>query len=347
MSKQVFEHYGIGCEPHACGSSLTNEQRLEISICRALLCGAKVLVCREAGEGLDRDELIRFAAFLHQLRDEGVSVIVFNSSVFKVLQYADRIAVMRSGMICWERLRKDMTAYGIHQRLRISSMVVSPKERAVPRLYLSLQEISLIDNDIAPFSVDLYTGRASGVLCCGLNGRGIIYRMFSGQGQTEGIAMQDGRMYHLADWRQRHAGEICCMGPRFWEKDVFENLTAAENIVFRSMNRFRERGDVINRRMLRLALRDFAAEMGFDPEGLDVYPRHLSNRMRNQLVLLRVMFAPVGLLVLDYPFYTIDEQIKAELLHCIAVLRARGTAVLWSSNDRSVLQDNCESVTVL
>ena len=33
--------------------------------------------------------------------------------------------------------------------------------------YLSLQEISLIDNDIAPFSVDLYTGRAAGVLCCG------------------------------------------------------------------------------------------------------------------------------------------------------------------------------------
>lgn len=214
------------------------------------------------GEGLDRDELIRFAAFLHQLRDEGVSVIVFNSSVFKVLQYADRIAVMRSGMICWERLRKDMTAYGIHQRLRISSTVVSPKERAVPRLYLSLQEISLIDNDIAPFSVDLYTGRASGVLCCGLNGRGIIYRMFSGQGQTEGIAMQDGRMYHLADWRQRHAGEICCMGPRFWEKGVFENLTAAENIVFRSMNRFRKRGDVINRRMLRLALRDFCSRDG-------------------------------------------------------------------------------------
>ena len=36
--------------------------------------------------------------------------------------------------------------------------------RTVPRLYLSLQEISLIDNDIAPFSVDLYTGRAQG--CC-------------------------------------------------------------------------------------------------------------------------------------------------------------------------------------
>ncbi len=345
MSRQVFEHYGIDCEPHDRGSSLTNEQKLEISICRALLCGAKVLVCREAGEGLDGDELIRFAAFLHQLRDEGVSVIVFNSSVFKVLQYADRIAVMRGGMVCWERMRKDATAYGIHQRLRISTGV-APKEKAVPRLYLSLQEVGLVGSDMAPISVDLYTGRTSGVLCCGPNGRGIVYRMFSGQEPNEGIVMQEGQMYHLEDWRQRHAGEICCLGPRFGEKGVFENLTAAENIVFRSMNRFRERGDVINRRMLRLALRDFAAEMGFDPDGLDVYPRHLSSRMRDQLVLLRVMFAPVGLLVLDYPFYTIDEQIKAELLHCIAVLRSRGTAVLWSSNDRAVLQNNCESVTV-
>ena len=41
LSKQVFEHYGIGCEPHARGSSLTNEQRLEISICRALFVRRK------------------------------------------------------------------------------------------------------------------------------------------------------------------------------------------------------------------------------------------------------------------------------------------------------------------
>ena len=95
------------------------------------------------------------------------------------------------------------------------------------------------------------------------------------------------------------------MGPRFWERDVFENLTAAENIVFRSMNRFRERGDVINRRMLRLALRDFAAEMGFDPEGLDVYPRHLSKSYAESVSApLRVMFAPVGLLVLDVVLFS-------------------------------------------
>ena len=96
------------------------------------------------------------------------------------------------------------------------------------------------------------------------------------------------------------------------------------------MNRFRKRGDVINRRMLRLALRDFAAEMGFDPEGLDVYPRHLSNRMRNQLVLLRVMFTGWSA-ILTIPFIPLMSRLKPELLHCIAVLRARGTAVLWSS----------------
>lgn len=47
VSKEVFSHYDIGCEPHTRGSSLSNGQKLELSICRALLCGAKVLVCRE------------------------------------------------------------------------------------------------------------------------------------------------------------------------------------------------------------------------------------------------------------------------------------------------------------
>ncbi len=346
VSKEVFSHYDIGCEPHTRGSSLSNGQKLELSICRALLCGAKVLVCREAGEGLERDELMRFAAFLHRLRDEGVSIIVFNSDVQKVLQYADRIAVMRGGMVCLERARHGITAYEIHQRLRISTMKMQEEKKKVPRLYITLQEAGLLDGDAKLISTDLYTGRAAGILCRGPKGRGMVQQMFSGLAQTCGFVMQNGRMMHLEEWRQQNAGRICCLGPRFWEKGVFEDLTAAENIVFRSMNRFRERGDVINRRMLRLALRDFAAEMGFDSEGLDVYPRCLSGRMRDQLVLLRVMFAPVDLLVLDYPFYTIDEQIKAELLRCIKVLQSRGTAVLWSSNDRSVLEAHCESITV-
>ena len=263
-----------------------------------------------------------------------------------MLQYADRIAAMRGGMICLERKRCDITACEIHQRLRISTMKMREEKKKVPRLYITMEGVGLLENGAKLISADLYNGRATGVLCCGPKGRGTVKQIFSSLVQTSGFVMQNGRIMHLEEWRQQNAGKICCLGPRFWGKDIFENLTAAENIVLRSMNQFRERGVVINRRMLRLALRDFAAEMGFDSEGLDVYLRCLSGRMRDRLVLLRMMFTPVDLLVLDYPFYTIDEQIKSELLRCIAVLQSRGTAVLWSSNDRSVLEEHCENTVV-
>lgn len=169
---------------------------------------------------------------------------------------------MRGGMICLERKRCDITACEIHQRLRISTMKMREEKKKVPRLYITMEGVGLLENGAKLISADLYTGRATGVLCCGPKGRGTVKQIFSGLVQTSGFVMQNGRIMHLEEWRQQKAGKICCLGPRFWEKDIFENLTAAENIVLRSMNRFRERGDAINRRMLRSGAARFCSGNG-------------------------------------------------------------------------------------
>ena len=86
IAQAIFDQYGISANPDKKARSLTEEQRVELAICRALLCGAKVLVCREVGEGFTCEEMDGFVRFLHQLRDEGISVILFNSAVQKVLR---------------------------------------------------------------------------------------------------------------------------------------------------------------------------------------------------------------------------------------------------------------------
>lgn len=141
-------------------------------------------------------------------------------------------------------------------------MKMREEKKKVPRLYITMEGVGLLENGAKLISADLYTGRAIGVLCCGPKGRGTVKQIFSGLVQTSGFVMQNGRIMHLEEWRQQNAGKICCLGPRFWGKDIFENLTAAENIVLRSMNRFRERGDVINRRMLRSGAARFCSGNG-------------------------------------------------------------------------------------
>ena len=343
----IFDQYGIAGAPQEKARYLNGEQRLELSVCRALLCGARVLVCREAGEGLTQSELEGFARFLRQLSREGMSIIVFNSDVQKALRYSDRIAVMRGGMVCWEQQSANVTVADIYRRIRLSIPQVSTGRLQVrPPLLVGLRDIRLLKSEMGGLTADLHAGRTTGVLCRGIEGRGTVYRMFSGSEPVSGCVTQNARREPFKVWRRRHARTMHCLRSRFWEDGVFDNLTAAENIVFRSLHRFNDRLGVMNLRILQLALRDFAAENGFDPEGLHVYPRHLSAEMRNQLVLLRVRFAPPQLLVLDYPFYTIDEQIKSDLLQCVGKLREKGTAVLWSSNDVPTLQTNCEQMVV-
>lgn len=102
-------------------------------------------------------------------------------------------------------------------------MKMREEKKKVPRLYITMEGVGLLENGAKLIYADLYTGRATGVLCCGPKGRGTVKQIFSGLVQTSGFVMQNGRIMHLEEWRQQNAGKICCLGPRFWGKDIFEN----------------------------------------------------------------------------------------------------------------------------
>lgn len=55
-----------------------------------------------------------------------------------------------------------------------------------------MEEVGLLENGAKLISADLYTGRATGVLCCGPKGRGTVKQIFSSLVQTSGFVMQNG-----------------------------------------------------------------------------------------------------------------------------------------------------------
>lgn len=348
VTQAVFEQYGISGEADQRAGTMTAEQRLELSICRALLCGARILVCREVGEGFSAEELRSFTQFLQQIRNEGIPVIVFNSDVRKALQYADRVVVMRGGMACWTCETAKVTAEDIYRRMQVQRQLppVTPP-RLAPPVYVSLERVRPLKEDFGTLSLHLRPGQTFGVLCEGTDRMGLLYRLFSGTTPAAGAATENGRRVRFDRWLKRHARDTYCLNARFWQTGLYENLTAAENIVLRSMCRFGERLGVLNERMLQLALRDFAQEHALDPDALRLYPRHLPAELRSRIVLLSALFAPPKLLVLDHPFYTIDERIKGNLLQCIDELKTKDTAVLWGSNDYTVLSTYCDHMIKL
>lgn len=335
-TRAVFERYGIGGSPEGSPSGLTKGQQTQMSICRAMLCGARVLVCQEIGEGFSPEELAEFHQFLRQICQEGMAVILVNSDARKVLRFADHVAVMRDGIFCYFREAGEASL----DKLSRCMAVEQPPEASVGterrRKLLSFQEVYLPKFGGRFITTDIYTGVITGLYWQSCTHGDLISQMFTGRQKGMGTVTENGVSLPFSQWLQRNRRQTLCFGIRFWERLLNTNLTVAENLLLRTYYRYNDRLGILNRSMLSLALQEFSSAHGIDPSCFWKHPRTLPPELRNQIVLWGVLFSPPKLLVLDCPMYGMDEQIRQSFLVCLKKLKAAGTAILWSDNSETL-----------
>lgn len=346
-TRAILDYYQLRGDPEEKAGHLSSGQCAQLSVCRAILCGARILVCIELGEGFNENEDREFGRFLRQLRDEGIPIIMINSDVRKLLRFADRIAVMRNGMICYCRSAAEVDPDILYRCMAPSQPLMTPAlpPQRVPRNFsVKLENICPAERRHCSINVELLSGKVLGLFWDNGNIGDLIFRLFSGKASANGTVSAGRKHLPFQAWRKKASNEILCLGMRFWEKNLFENLTTAENLLFRSYGRYEWRGGVLPNDMLQLALREFAAEQEIDMDILELYPRHLPPELRHQIVLWSALFLPPKILILDNPLYTADEYIRNNFLICIAKLKAAGTAILWSSNEQLILESYCDQV---
>ena len=335
-TRSVFEHYRIGGNPDGYPPALSVGQRTQLSICRAVICGARVLICSAPGEGTSEADLLSLRRFLQMLRDEGLSILIITPDARTALFLSDQVAVMRSGMICYRRevqeaSLEDMVCCMAAMKAAAPLLRQSP-EREDYRIGLRNLIIPGTKTRSHPINLDLAGGTSLGLLWPAQSYGSDVRKAFLGQSSASGTVLQNGCKEPFRKWRKRNRHQIACLGLRFWEQDLQENMTVAENLLLRTYHRYDRRLGILNPVMLNLALREFSEAYGLDPDCLNRYPRHLSPELRHQVVLWSVLFAPPRLLVLDCPMFTMDEQIRRNYLSALEDLKRGGTAILWSDN---------------
>lgn len=335
-TRAVFEHYGISGDPDGYPSSLSVGQRTQLSICRAVICGARVLICSALGEGSSEADLLSLRRFLRMLRDEGISILLITPDARKARLFSDRVAVMRGGMICYQRDTQEASLEDMVRCMTIQKTVGPlPQQSAEAETYrISLRNLIIPGTKTCsqPIDIDLVGGTSVGLFWPDHSYGNDVRKSFLGQFPATGTVLQNGREEPFQSWRKRNRYQIACLGLRFWEQDIQEHMTVAENLLLRTYHRYHRLFGLLNTAMLNLALREFSEAHGLDPDCMTYYPRHLSPELRHQVVLWSVLFAPPKLLVLDCPMFTMDEQIRHNYLSALEELKTGGTAILWSDN---------------
>ena len=345
-AQEIFDHYGLGISPSGDCRRLTSAQRMELYMCRALLCGAKVLVCRDLGEDFSTRELLELENFVRIIKKEGVSLILLNSDLRKTAPVADEVLILRNGYICYQKSIEDtdfrivdrhMDIFRADHTVRREDISQEPRITFTGLYPVNYPEIAL--------NAALYPGETTGVFWNNDIVGNLVLQVFSGKLDARGSVTEDGMICSYSSWFRKNRYQVLCMGIHFWETNLFQNLTLEEHLLLRFYHHF-SGGRLLNRKVLSVILHDFTEEYQIPASYLKLPPRLLPTGIRNQVAIWMALILPPKLLVLDNPLYNADGRIQQNLLACLEKLKAQKTIILWSNINNSSLKNYCERIYI-
>ena len=105
----LMERLGVRIDPDrpAEGLSIADQQIIEIA--KAISLDARVLIMDEPTAALGVAEQKKVLNLVRTLKDQGIGIIIISHQMYDVFEVADRLAVMRRGLLVGERVVKDTT----------------------------------------------------------------------------------------------------------------------------------------------------------------------------------------------------------------------------------------------
>ena len=120
---------GFGVDPDAVVGALSIAERQKVEILRAIARGARVIIMDEPASSLTADEVARLHEVIARLKSGGTTVIYVTHFLDHALSHADRVTVMRDGIV----VRTANIADETKQRL-VEAMLGETADLAFPTL---------------------------------------------------------------------------------------------------------------------------------------------------------------------------------------------------------------------
>ena len=325
-------------------------QRQMVALARALSRQCRLLIMDEPTASLSARETETLLQIIRQLRTRGVSVLYVSHRLEEIFKIADRVTVLRDGVLVATRLTCDvdsseliklMVGREIHQIARLPTSIDSIGEPVldVQRLTRrgSFQDIS-------------FTVRAGEIVgLTGLVGAGrseIVRSIFgidrpdSGCVRVAGQALRSGSVPHAVS-----VGMALVPEDRQQEGLVLP-MTVAENISLATLRTLTRRGLVSRRREADLVARQMR-DLSVKSAGSDVPAETLSGGNQQKLVLAKWLATQPCVLLLDEPTRGIDVGAKEQVHHLIRQLAGQGMATLVISSEFAELLSLCDRLLVI
>lgn len=349
FARDSIGRFGLHIDVTKPVASLTPGERTVVAIARALAQWDEqggLLVLDEPTAALHPHEVDVLLESIRHVAAEGGAVLFVSHRLEEVLSIADRVGVLREGVLVAEGPARDFSTDNLVTLVagrEISAMQPEPRPLRDDTL---LAVRGLKGGTIANLDFDLHEGEILGIAGLLGSGREELANMLWGfPPPTRGtIAVQGEVMEDPSPRAAMAAGIAMLPGDRI--RSLIADFDVRENLTLPRLKPFWKRGR-LNRREESAEARHWIGRMGVRPPVINRRVVQLSGGNQQKVALAKWLRTDPRVLLLDEPTRGVDVGAKAEIYRVIKETSGRGTGVVVCSTEAKEIATLCDRVLVL
>lgn len=330
---QIFPENGIKVSEIVDNYSFSQQQMIEIA--RAIsLKDLRVLILDEPTSSLSFERISQLHNVIHNLKENGISVIYVTHKLEEIKRVCDRITIMRNGLITGEVISSDVTISDLITFLGGAEEWVTKTEREVKEYDPILKVSNLTTDFLNEINIEAHKGEIVGI--SGLSESGqedLLYELFKAstrRGGKSGILIPKKVTFVSGD-RQ--------------SKGIFPYWSIADNIIISTLDLLCKWG-VIDKRKADSLARHWYEKLKFRATSHKAAVTSLSGGNQQKALIARGLALDADVVLLDDPTRGVDIKTKQELYLLLQEARDNGKTIIWySTEDEEMLK--CDKVYIM
>lgn len=350
---QAVAAFGISLDPDIQVSRLGPVERRYVSLARALLWGKSVLILDEPTSILSEGESRRFFATLEPLKKQGLAIILVSHRMAEVVSVADRITVMREGMMSVSVPGSQIKEYELaHMAANISGQQgeTAKEPRNSGEVVFAVQGLSFHPENnsrsLDAVSFQVRSGEIFGIAAIAGNGLDLLESIVAGEKlHFDGTVKLRGKNLDSYPRPLLRASLLAYIPTERDLKGLCLDEALHDSLIARRASGL---APVYFRHPEALAKLAEGIQVSFPSlSPMDMTPRALSGGNRQRAVAARELDAHSTFVIAASPSQGLDPAAQQEMWDALMRSAGRGAAVLLLSSRLEEIIALCDRVGVL
>lgn len=334
--------------------SVGEQQRVEIV--KLLYRGAEILILDEPSAVLTPQEAEEMFKTLRKMADQGKAVIVISHKMNEVMQHANRITVLKGGMVEDTMEAKDATVERLTKAVvgdRTHEEQIYEKQELKEQVVLQLDHVTA-ENDkglpaVKDVTLDIREGEIFGIAGVAGNGQRELAELIAGLRPVKGGTVTlKGQDVTSASIRQRIREGISFIPEDRLHVGLVPGMNLKENVILKEYNTEKySRHGIIRYQTVEQAANDFVEKHDIRHGGMDLPVSLMSGGNQQKLLIAREVDGKPVLIVAAYPVRGLDIGAAEAIREILLEQSRQGTSVLLISEELEEIFKMCDRVGVL